>query len=178
MKRCPKCNQTYSDDELNFCLNDGEMLMQESSSASSRPYDDPPPTVMMNEPRVTNPSNWPQSSPPATWQSPQPAYQQPAGFGNYPMTVAPSQTLAAVSLGLGIGGMTIGWCCSLALVLSPAALITGLIALSQNKKNPQTYGGRGLAIGGVVLGSISLAAYLLFILIYGAAVIFGGLSGH
>ena len=27
MKRCPKCNQAYDEDDLNFCLNDGTPLL-------------------------------------------------------------------------------------------------------------------------------------------------------
>ena len=88
---------------------------------------------------------------------------------------SPNQTLAIVSLGLGIGSLTIGWCCSLGLALGPAALITGFIGLSQIKKDPQKYGGRGLAIGGIVTGSVFLAAYILFIILYGAAMLLGNL---
>ena len=177
MKTCPKCNQTYTDENLNFCLNDGELLMVQSAGPSAgRPFDDPPPTVMMNDARVTNPTNWQQpSAPPAAWQGQQPVYQQPQGFANYAMAT-PNQTLAIVSLGLGIASLIIGWCCSLGLALSPAALITGFIALSQMKKDPQKYGGRGFAIGGIVTGSIFLAGYLLFIVLYGAAILFGGLA--
>ena len=87
-----------------------------------------------------------------------------------------SQTLALVSLGLGVGSMTVGWCCSLGLLLSPAAIVTGLIALSQIKRDPASYSGRGFAIGGIATGAVFLGLYLLFILIYGIAMIGGGLS--
>ena len=179
MKQCPRCNQTYSDDQLNFCLNDGELLTGFTSEPPPPRFaDDPPPTVMMDASRVTNPSSWPAaSSPPSAWPQ-QPLVQQPQQmFAQYPMSMSPNQTLAVVSLCLGIGSLTIGWCCSLGLLLSPAALITGFIALSQNKKDPQKYGGRGLAIGGIVTGSVFLAAYLVIIVLYGAAILFGGLSG-
>src|SRR5262245_44056072 len=29
MKRCPKCEQTYTDETLNFCLDDGEWLIEQ-----------------------------------------------------------------------------------------------------------------------------------------------------
>src|SRR5438128_6842997 len=45
MKICPRCQKTYSDDNLNFCLDDGSVLTQAADSL--------PPTVMMNEPRIT-----------------------------------------------------------------------------------------------------------------------------
>jgi hypothetical protein len=47
MKICPGCNQTYADENLNFCLNDGELLQQFG--------DDAPPTIMMDSSRTTNP---------------------------------------------------------------------------------------------------------------------------
>jgi hypothetical protein len=45
-------------------------------------------------------------------------------------------------------------------------MITGFIALSQNKKDPEHYGGRGLAIGGIAAGGIYLAIYLVIMIIY------------
>lgn len=167
MKQCLKCNQTYDDETLNFCLNDGEMLVQNYDSP--RPYDESPPTVMMNDARATNPSNWQApSAPPAVWQGQQ--------VMQYPMSVSPNQTLAIVSLCLGISSVTIGWCCSLGLILSPAALITGFIALSQIKKDPQRNGGRGLAIGGISTGFVYLGVLVLIVIFYGAAILLGGLS--
>lgn len=167
MKQCLKCNQTYSDDSLNFCLNDGEMLIQ--SGSSSRPFDDSPPTVMMNDPRSTNLTNWQApAAPPAVWQ--------PQQVMQYPMTGSPRQTLAVVSLCLGIGSLTIGWCCYIGLLLSPAALITGFIALGQIKKDPQRNTGRGLAIGGIVTGVFYLAVLVLLVIVYGAAIFLGSLG--
>ncbi len=40
MKRCPKCEKTYADDTLNFCLDDGEWLAS----------NDDPATAIMSEP--------------------------------------------------------------------------------------------------------------------------------
>jgi len=178
MKQCPRCKQTYSDDQLNFCLEDGELLTAFAQEPPPERYKDaPPPTLLMNDPRVTNPTNWPPSppsQPPAQWQPQNAARQQQAqGFAYY---ASPNQTLGVVSLILGIASLTVGWCCSFGLLLSPAALITGFIALSQNKKDPGRYGGRGLAIGGIVTGVVFLAVYVLFILIYGIALIGGGLA--
>ena len=180
MKKCPKCGQTYTDKDLNFCYNDGELLSYlaedagRDSFANTEKYsDDPPPTEFMGSARVTSEANWnPPQAPPAVWQGNQGAAQTP--FSQFPTHVTQNQTLAIVSLGLGVGAMTVGWCCSSGLLLSPAALITGFIALSQIKKDPQTNGGRGFAIGGIVTAAVFLALYLLFILIYGLALFFGG----
>ena len=53
MKICPKCQKTYTDQNLNFCLDDGTVLTQSNADAM-------PATVLLNQPRVTSPS---QSSP-------------------------------------------------------------------------------------------------------------------
>ncbi len=181
MKQCPKCRQTYSDQNLNFCLEDGEMLTSYAQEPPPARYvDEPPATLLLDPTRVTNPSNWPspeQSSPPANWQAqPLNAQQGQGQFAPYMMNMAPNQTLAITSLGLGIASVTIGWCCSLGVLLSPAALITGFLALSYIKKDPKGYGGRGLAIGGIVTGVIYLSVFVLILIIYGAAIIGGGLS--
>ena len=36
MKRCPTCQKTYTDESLNFCLDDGASLLVEAGTASSR----------------------------------------------------------------------------------------------------------------------------------------------
>ena len=184
MKQCLRCNRTYSDNDLNFCLDDGEMLVAYPVEPQlSRPpqpptfTDDAPPTVMLDSTRVTNPTNWPdpppQSSPPAPWQA-QAVNAPPGQF--MPRSMSPNQTLAITSLGLGVASVTVGWCCSTGLLLSPAALVTGFIALSQIKKDPASYGGRGFAIGGIVTGIVYISVLLLIVVIYGIAIIGGGLG--
>lgn len=178
MKQCPRCNLTYSDPQLNFCLDDGELLTEFAREPPPARYADDAPTVMLNDARRTNPSNWPaqpQAQPLAQWRG-QPAPVPHGQFSPYMMRPTPNQTLAGVSLGLGIGSMTIGWCCYLGLLLSPAALITGFLALSYIKKNPEAYGGRGMAIAGIATGAVFLVFFLLIIIIYGAAIIGGGLA--
>ncbi len=178
MKQCPRCQKTYSDPSLNFCLEDGELLTSLSQEPpASRYADDTPPTILLDQSRVTNPTSWPNqqptAQPPQKWQ---PAGVQQQQFGSYPMPA--SSTLAVVSLILGISSLTVGWCCSLALVLAPAALITGIIAKSRADKQPDLYTGRGMAIGGIIMGAVSLALYILFIIIYGIAMIGGGLMNN
>jgi hypothetical protein len=171
MKKCPKCGQTYTDKDLNFCYNDGELLSYVADDAPTRVYsdrpgcadDDPPPTEFMGSARVTDQTSWnPPQAPPVVWQGNQPNVP----FSQYPTHVSPNQTLAIVSLGLGVGAITIGWCCSSGFVLSPAALITGFIALSQIKKDPTRYSGHGFALGGIITAAVFLVLYLAFILFY------------
>jgi Domain of unknown function (DUF4190) len=63
----------------------------------------------------------------------------------------------------------------LAFVVSLGAVITGHIALGQIKRTGE--GGHGLALAGVILGYVGLAFGLLWFLLVGAAIIFGGATG-
>lgn len=47
MKRCPKCNQIYTDDSLNFCLADGSSLLAQYDSE---------PTLVLSQPPLNIPS--------------------------------------------------------------------------------------------------------------------------
>lgn len=51
MKICPKCQKTYTDENLNFCLEDGAVLAQTGGGGDSLPA-----TVLLNPPRPTNPN--------------------------------------------------------------------------------------------------------------------------
>jgi len=48
MKICPTCRKTYTDENLNFCLDDGTVLTYATTDA--------PPTIMMQQPPPTNPN--------------------------------------------------------------------------------------------------------------------------
>lgn len=74
MKICPRCQKTYVDDNLNFCLEDGSVLSQMAQQQAP-----PPATVMINEPRVTHPQPQMPSQPGSQpgWNTPQPYTMQP-----------------------------------------------------------------------------------------------------
>jgi hypothetical protein len=75
------------------------------------------------------------------------------------------KTLAIVSLVSGILSLT---CCGP--VTGIAALITGFMAKNNVESNPQQYGGRGLALAGMIMGGISLVLtvlYFIFVIILG-----------
>jgi hypothetical protein len=65
MKICPRWQKSYTDDNLNFCLEDGTTLQQMAAGA-------PPPTVQMNPP-VTSPNAPGQPA----WNTPQQQYGGP-----------------------------------------------------------------------------------------------------
>jgi len=161
MKQCPRCNQTYVDEQLNFCLNDGELLMQLQDAQSSRPYDDSPPTVVMNDVRSTNPIGWqPQASPPMQWQDqsnfPVPQYNAPA------FVQSKDQTLPTISLIIGILSFLMV-CCYGGIWLGLPAAIVGFLGMKNADNDPMRYGGRGLAIGGMVLGVVAFLASMVFL---------------
>jgi hypothetical protein len=172
MKRCPNCGQTYSDPALNFCLADGELLSYLSPDApfdqvGGSTRDDSPPTMVMDRSRVTDPTNWaPRSGLPAQWQDP-----SPAGAGRqYPMgqyrARVTDQTLPTISLVLGIIACFLV-CCTGGIWLGLPAAIVGFLGMRNVDKDPYNYGGRGMAIAGMVLGIITFLIST-FILIVGS----------
>lgn len=166
MKSCPKCGQTYSDANINFCLNDGELL---ADLAPIPPTftDEPPPTVIMDGARVTNPVSWPTESPisqppVAQWQSP----QHPAvPIGQYTQT-NPSldQTLPVVSIILA-GASLVMICCYGGIWLGLPAMVVGFLGMQNANRDPSKYGGKTLAIVGMAIGGVSLIASIGFIIL-------------
>lgn len=170
MKRCPQCGQTYTDSAINFCLNDGELLRYLADGASIPPlHDDSPPTifaddsptVVLDKPRVTNQSAWPSSSgPPVPWQG----NQQDLSYGTPNLSRSRDQSLPTVSLILGVAACVFV-CCYGGLWLGLPATIVGYLGMRNAYSDPNRYSGRGLAIGGMVLGIITFLASLVFLFI-------------
>src|SRR5580765_9042952 len=107
MKRCPRCNRVYSETDLNFCLDDGEVLSPYADEEPTRPLrrDEPPPTIMIDSPRVTNPIGWQTGQPIEPWRPQHPNVGQQPQFTPYLMPRSLNQTLAIVSMALGIGSI-------------------------------------------------------------------------
>ena len=168
MKRCLRCGQAYSDETLNFCLNDGELLVRETGyePPPTQFADDSPPTLMMNQPRVTNPIDWAQSSL-GHPQGATPAVTNQQ-YGIAANVMSRDQTLATVSLVLGIISMFLV-CCAGGIWLGLPAAVVGFIAMRNAENNPARYSGRGMAIAGMVLGIVTFLASTFFL-------IFGQLS--
>ena len=74
---------------------------------------------------------------------------------------------------VGVVGLVVGTFC-LGPIPGIAALILGLVALNQIKKSPEKYGGKPLAIIGVVLGSLSLLVTIGWVILF----IIGSLAGN
>ena len=75
--------------------------------------------------------------------------QPPTGYA--PAAGPLKTSMAVTALVLGIMGFVI---CPV--VGSIAAIITGIIALNRTSAEPRRYGGRGMAIGGIVCGGMGL----------------------
>lgn len=164
MKRCPQCNQTFEEEWLAFCTQDGTTLVDDIFP------DEPPTTVMapapnpvvLNVPPAELPPSSPEWRPPARavneWRPPPPpAYAQPQ-----------SKSLATASMILGLLSVTIGWLC-FGPVLAIAAIVLGAVALSQIRKSPERVGGRPMAWIGLITGSLAVFVIMLFYLVVIAA---------
>ncbi|MBA2736395.1 MAG: DUF4190 domain-containing protein, partial [Pyrinomonadaceae bacterium] len=73
-----------------------------------------------------------------------------------------NQTLAIVSLILGILSVL---CCAWFLP-GIAAVVLGFMAKSKAEQNPNEYGGRGLALGGIITGGISVVLGIIVMILY------------
>ena len=168
MKRCPNCNQTFEEDWLSFCTQDGTTLMDEPAASN-----EPPPTVMASlPPEVVERPSWNPpgnvSPPQPQWQPPPPAWQPP------PLPVAystqPGKGLATAAMVIGIISITVGWLC-LGPVPAIVAIVLGGIALSQIKKTPERVGGKQAAWVGIITGGVTVLIYFVFMIIYIVAIV-------
>jgi len=178
MKRCPTCNQEFTDEWLTFCTQDGTSLVEVEPSLY-----DPPPTLLREPPMPpsVSPTEQPTLDMPGSYRPPTP-FSQPQSLESRwtpppppPYPVGRQQGLAIASLILGIASMTIGWCCSFGVLTGPVAIILGIIALVQMKNDPSKYGGKGLAIGGIATGGLYFVILALIIVLYGIGILMSGI---
>ncbi len=174
MKRCPTCNQTFSEGWLSFCTQDGTTLVEDSVQR-----DEPPPTMMSSAPPrpFTNPNqpgNW--GAPSGGFGSgpfapPQPLTPQPIQSGWQPPpapTIAgPMQSTAVAAMVCGILSLPLIFCCNLGIITGPVAIGLGIYSLKQIKNYPDKFGGRPFAITGIITGALGLAFSLLWLLFVG-----------
>lgn len=161
MKRCPTCNQTFEEEWLSFCTQDGTTLIEESIRS-----EEPPPTIMATPAELASLTEPLSGAPPVDrWQSPPPvapAWQPPPP----PAFAQPqNKSFATASLIIGIISVTVGWLC-LGPIPGIAAIILGGVALSQMKKDPDRVGGKQSAVIGIVTGGITVLIYIGFMIFY------------
>ena len=166
MKRCPTCNQTFEEEWLSFCTQDGTTLMEDTAPGT------PPPTVRATPSNPNEQDTWnlPSSGgAPAERKPLQPAWQPPPP----PLyAAAPNKSLGVAAMVLGIISVTVGWMC-FGPIPGIAAIILGAVALSQIKKNPDRFSGKQFAWVGVVTGSLTLVIYAVVMVLYVIAMIMG-----
>ena len=96
---------------------------------------------------------YPQAPPPGSYQPQQPgSYPQGAAMGA-PGATVPAQTVQPGTNTLAIVSLILAFICS------PAAIITGHIALSKVKQTGEK--GRGLALAGTIIGYVSVGGAIL-----------------
>lgn len=113
--------------------------------------------------------NWnPPPAPDSSWQNQNigqntPFHPPSVGGGH-------NQTLAIISLVLGILSIP---CCGF-LLFGIASMITGFIAKSKADQNPGEYGGRNLALAGIIIGAITILLGIIVNILYFLGLIAAG----
>jgi hypothetical protein len=147
------------------------MIHSPSSSTFEEPAPAPPASPVFEEPAPASPAPWePQSAPPpAPWEPP-PApdaswkgqeigsntpFQPPVAAGG------PSQGLAVGSLVCGV----LSCLCCLSVLTGPAAVIMGFVAKKKADEDPSQFGGRGMAMGGIITGIVGFLIGIALIIL-------------
>lgn len=155
-----------------------EPVTSEEPAPAAPVYDEP---ATMIQPSVDIPfeapapvAEWtPPPAPDASWQNQEigsntPFQPPPAGVGGQ------NKTLPIVSLVLGI----ISLCCYISPITGIAALITGYLGMKNIKNDPNTFGGKGLAMAGMICGGIffllGIIYWIYIIFVIGFAAMSGG----
>jgi hypothetical protein len=144
MKRCPTCQQTYQDEALGFCTNDGTPLVTEASRSGDLQatlVSSAPPSQSFRAPSAQNyqaaPQSWPQGGQQFAPPSLQPQAKQMTGY----YIIGGSLVLAfflgfiwLVGLIFGIGGGLIHLFLLLAMLTGFAGVVGGLIYMLAVKR--------------------------------------------
>jgi hypothetical protein len=195
MKYCPQCNKQFSEPWISFCSEDGTMLIEQLSPPADPNFDpqirgpktesaseqetqwlprEPPAWVAPDERPPMSPAPWqqqpaewqtaPASKPTrATWQPPPPPLAQPKK--------QPGQGLALASMIVAIVGLLGGTC--FGPIPGIVALILGVVALQQISKGPDKTTGKPYAVAGVIISGLTIAFYLLLLIWFLLALVFG-----
>lgn len=133
-----------------------------------------PPHDQGTPPPPPEPPGYPPSYPPPGYPPPyQPGY---SAYGYQPYPVQQNHPQATTAMVLGIVGIAGGMVCGLPLVVAPFAWVMGKRAMNEIDASSGTFGGRGQAQAGFVLGIIgtvllglSLVGILWFLFVIGLA---------
>src|ERR1043166_4606056 len=153
MKRCPTCNKEFDEEWLSFCTQDGTTLVDEEDARTDlietmmapRPAEisKQDQQAIWNLPSAERQSSTSEPLEP-TWQPPPP-----------PLHARPqNKSLATASMIVGIASI-----CCLGPIPAIVAIILGMVALSQMKKDPERVGGRQAALTGIITGGLTVVLY-------------------
>ena len=122
-------------------------------------YKEPEPVFQQSSGNPFEQASTPEWAPPPVPVGQERSFSPPpaAGGGS-----GKNQTLAIVSLVTGI----ISFLCCNWFIVGLAAVVMGFIAKGKAEKNPNEYGGRGLAMGGIITGALSAVIGLIFWILY------------
>jgi len=102
-------------------------------------------------------SDWtPPPAPMSEWQNQDLGANTP--FQPPPVGQGQNQTLPIISLVLGI----ISLCCYIGWITGPAALVTGYLGMKNANTDPNQYGGKGLAIAGMIVGGLFTLIWVIY----------------
>jgi hypothetical protein len=176
MKRCPTCNLTFEEEWLSFCTQDGTSLIEDSAR-----FGEPPPTMMGPPmPPSVSPSEQPTLNigghtpqpPPVQYGAPAPmqaGWQPPPPP---PYVMPPNKSLATASMVVGIIG-TVAWLC-IGPIPAIVAVVLGIVALSQIRKNPDRVGGTTQAWVGILTGGLTTLIYAVILIFYIIVLVIAG----
>lgn len=180
MKYCPQCKKQFTEPWLSFCSDDGTPLIQDLTPAADPNWD-----PVIREPKVKTASEqetlWmPRQQPEAGgWIAPDerppmaPGAWSPPAPPAYPHQRPPqaSQGLALASMITSLAGLLLAGC--FGPIPGAAGLILGIVALTQIKKSPEKFTGRPFALAGIIVGSITIAFYVLLMIWFAAMAALG-----
>ena len=107
-----------------------------------------------------------------------PGFGPPGGFP--PPGMGPMGPQQSVSSGLAIAGLVCGilsipgiCCCGGGIPFGIAGAVMGGIAMSKAKSSPETHGGGGMGLAGMICGIIGAVLSVVYLIIYGATMAAG-----
>jgi hypothetical protein len=187
MKRCPTCQRTYADDSMAFCLEDGSTLFGESATAS-----DLPATLIIPDPRVTNPVR-PETfrpnqtpahpQPPQAYAAPPSAWPPMRGTHMLPLSTArQGRGLAITSLvcaiaaflllgfciisgATGVDESLIGGIFIFSALVGLLGAVLGLVAVVKTGKDTSPQNSKAMAVVALILNGIYLLIVVIFLIL-------------
>jgi hypothetical protein len=187
MKRCPTCQRTYADDSMAFCLEDGSTLFGESAAAS-----DLPATLIIPDPRATNPvrpetfrpnqmPTQPQphqayAAPPSAWPPMQVPQTLPVNTARRGRGLAITSLVCAIAAFLllgfciisgatGVDESLIGGIFIFSAVVGLLGAVLGLLAVIKTGKDTSPQNSKAMAVVALILNGIYLLIVVIFLIL-------------